>query len=290
MQDWDDLRFFNAIANSGSVTAASEKLGVNQSTVSRRINNFEKKINVRLFDRLSTGYVLTQEGIELKKYVDRIEEESLAIDRHIMGKNIALDGPIRVTTSLVMYRYALLPLIQKFINLHPNIELRFDFSNNLYNISQREADVAIRVTRDPLPENLIARELGFMNFGVYGAISYLQAFLKKKKNLVLHWIGEDNDVLRPDWLPEKYKKLKLVMRSNDVIATTDAIKNNMGVGRLPHFIGHSEKTLQKMEHNVQTKGAPIFLLTHVDMRRVNRVKVFNDFMVDELRNYFRHNY
>lgn len=287
MQNWDDLRYFLAVAQNGSITAASERLGVNQSTVSRRINAFEKELNVRLFERLTTGYVLTGEGEELQRRAGRIAEEALSIDRHIMGKNVALQGPIRITTSSILVNYLLMPILKEFNKRHPGIELRLDLSNGLYNISQREADVAIRVTKEGVPENLIARELGSMKFGVYGEKHYLQSYLKSSSTEPLNWIGEDNLDARPAWLPKKYQSLCLVMRTNEVLATAEAIKAGLGVGRLPRIVGDAEKQLTEFDVEHQVPQLPIWLLTHVDMRRVNRVNVFNSFVVDEVRSRLR---
>lgn len=283
MQDWDDLRFFLSVARTGTVSAAAVKLGVNQSTVSRRINSFEKEIKVRLFERLSTGYELTPEGEELQHRVLLIEDEVQAIDRHIMGRNIELSGPIRITTSLAMVRYLLMPIFKHFNLLHPDIELHVDMSDNIYNLTQREADIAIRVTRDPIPENLIGRELGLLKFGVYGENKYLESYNSAKGKKPLRWIGEDNNDVRPNWLPENVEPLHLVMRSNQVLATLDAIEEGLGVGRLPCFIGDTGNKLTKLKLNKEVSGVPVWLLTHVDLRRVNRMSVFTSFMVEEMR-------
>ena len=256
MQEWDDLRYFLAVAQTGSVTAASVKLGVNQSTVSRRINNFEKLMNVRLFERLSTGYELTPEGEELRHRVLHIEDEIHAIDRHIMGKNIALSGPIRVATSLAMARYFVLPIFKRFNKLHPGIELHL---------------------------NLIGRELGLVDYGVYGEKRYVESYTKAKGKIPLRWIGEDNNDSRPNWLPGGIEPIQLVMRCNEVLATMDAIQQGLGVGRLPAFIGDANSKLKQLKFSQKITSVPVWLLSHEDMRRVNRMRVFTSFLVEEMR-------
>ena len=283
MRNWDDLRVFLAVAHAGSITSAADKLGVNQSTVSRRINNFEQEMNVRLFERLSTGYVLTTEGEELQRRALRIEDETQAIDRHIFGKNIELSGPIRITTSLPVLRYLLMPIFKQFKRLHPNIELHIDASDNIYNLNQRAADIAIRIIRDPIPENLIGRELGTLEFGIYGEKKYVEAYTKARGKMPLHWIGEDTNDARPNWLPEQIESIHLVMRTNEVLATVDAISHGLGVGRLPRFIGDSENGLKKLRFKHRIEGVPVWLLTHVDMRRVRRMSVFSAFVVEKMR-------
>jgi DNA-binding transcriptional LysR family regulator len=283
MHDWDDLRFFLAVAQTGSVTAASRRLRVNQSTVSRRINAFEQELRVRLFDRFSSGYQLTPEGEELFRRALHIEEETHAIERQVMGKNVELSGPIRVTTSLAIARYMLIPLLQRFHRMHPGIVVHLDLSNGLYNLTAREADVAIRVTRDAIPETLIGRELGKIEYGVYGERKYIDRHARAKGKAILHWIGEDNSQDRPAWLPGNVGPLQLVLRTNDVLATLDVLKQGMGVGRLPRFIGDSEKTLKQMPVTHEIAAVPVWLLTHADMRRVNRITAFTSFIANELR-------
>lgn len=283
MQDWDDLKIFLALAHCGSITAAAEKLKLNQSTVSRRINRFEQDLDVRLFERFNSGFELTAEGDELLRRALRIEEETQAIDRLLMGKNVELSGPIRVTTTLLMAKYYIIPLLHKFYRQHPAIEIQLDLSNNQYNLNAREADVAIRVTRDSIPENLVGRELGHIVFAVFGEKNYLENYLNNNASEALRWIGEDAIQPRPAWLPDSYADLQLVMRSNDVMATLEMIKQGLGVGRLPCVVGDAEPGLQKMAFNHYIPSAPVWLLTHADMRRVNRVKVFNAFIAEELR-------
>jgi len=290
MEEWDDLRYFLAVAQNGSLTAASVKLDVNQSTVSRRINNFEKSMNVRLFERLSTGYELTPEGEELRYRALRIEEEIQAIDRHIMGENIELKGPVKITSSLAMARFHLMPIFKDFNQLHPCIELNLDLSSNIYNLTQREADVAIRVTRDAIPENLIGRKLGLLEYAVYGKNKYVESYTRRKVKKPLNWIGEYNNESRPHWLPPEFESLHLVMRTNQVLATYDAIQQGLGVGRLPTFIGDNDNTLSELKTDYKIPGVPVWLLSHVEMRHVNRVAVFTSFVVDEMRNKLNYRY
>jgi len=286
MHSWDDLRFFLAVVRTGSLTAAAEKLAVNQSTVSRRINAFEQELKVRLFERFSTGYELTPEGDELLNRAQCIEEEMHAIDRHVMGKNVEMNGPIRVTCSLVIAHYFLIPLLKRFHTMHPGIVIHLDLSSSLHNLTAREADLAIRLTRDAIPETLIGRELGQIEYRVYGESKYLKWYRKHRGKEPLHWIGEDNTQDQPNWLPPNITPLKLVMRTNDVFATMDALKLGLGVGRLPCFMGEKEKKLQQLEIKHTIPTMPVWMLTHVDMRRVNRVSVFTAFITEEFRNQF----
>ena len=282
MHDWDDIRYFLAVARADSVSAAAEKLAVNQSTVSRRINGFEAQMNVRLFERLSTGYQLTAEGAEMLHRAVRIEEEMLAIELDVMGKNIELKGPLRVTVSLSIASYLLMPILKEFHAQHPGIELQLDLSDNFFNLAQREADVALRVTTEPVPENLVGRVLGTIGFAVYGEKNYLKEYLKSRNQQPLHWIGEDTNDARPGWLHKHTEPLQLVMRTNDVLATVSAIKLGLGVGRLPAFVGDTLPELERFNDTPVLPNRPLWLLTHPELRRMNRVSVFNAFLAEKV--------
>lgn len=283
MHSWDDIRFFLGVARTGSVSAAAEKLGVNQSTVSRRINGFEAEMNVRLFERLTTGYQLTAEGEDMLRRAMRIEDEAMAIEHEVMGKNIELKGPLRVTVSLTVATYVLMPILKEFSATHPGIELRLDLSDNLYNLTQREADVALRVTTEPVPDNLIGRELGRISIAVYGEKHYLNKYLRSSKRQPLRWIGEDTHDPRPPWLHKHTDPLELVMRTNDVLATAAAIQQGMGVGRLPIFVGDALSGLKRFEDAPVLPKRPLWLLTHPDLRKMNRVRAFNAFLSEKLQ-------
>jgi len=283
MKNWDDLRYFLAVARAGSVSTAAMQLGVNQSTVSRRVNAHEEFLGVRLFDRLPSGYQLTPEGEELLQYAERMEEESFAIERHVMGRNVALSGPIRVTAPLMLVKRLLIPQFKKFIKKHPEIELQLDVSHNIINLSKREIDVAIRVMRDMPSDNLIGRELGKLKLAVYGSKKYLN-YYKKSKNLEpLRWVGEYNNEPRPNWLPEEYNNLALPFRANDAMVTIDAIKADMGVGRLPMIIGEADSCLQRIENSPVLLSGPLWILRHKGIRHVSRISAFVSFMSDEIR-------
>lgn len=282
MQNWDDLRYFSAVSTTGSLTAASVKLGVNQSTVSRRIAAFEKELNVRLFERFSTGYELTPEGQDLLARVRRIEEETHNIDRLLMGKNIELRGVIRVTCSLVIAQYFLIPVLNRFHQDHPGIEIHLDTSTELHNLTAREADVAIRVTPGAIPETLVGSELGAIKYAVYGHKEYLQQYMRPQDRAALQWVGEDDNNERPNWLPPEMKSLERVMRCNDVFATLQVLKSGLGVGRLPQFMGDNEPDLTRLELHQPIPPATVWLLTHADMRRVNRITAFTGFIRSEL--------
>lgn len=142
--DWDDLRFALAVATEGSVAAAARAMSVNHSTVLRRIGAFEKRLGVRLFDRLPTGYVLTAGGEELIASARRMDETVTALERKLAGRDLHLSGTLRVTTADTLAGSILPKIVAGFRAANPGIVVELAVSNAMFNLTKRDADVALR--------------------------------------------------------------------------------------------------------------------------------------------------
>ena len=145
--DWSDLQIFAAIAERGSLGAAARALNVNHTTVSRRIHALEKQLGVRLFSRRASGYVLTDSGEELRVEMQHIQAALESVERRLVGKDARLTGTLRVSTTDTLAVSILMPHIKQFLEAHPEVQLTLSVSNDLANLSRRDADVAIRPAR-----------------------------------------------------------------------------------------------------------------------------------------------
>ena len=143
MKNWNDIQYFLVVAEEGSMSAGGRRLGVNQSTVSRRISALEDELKVRLFEYLSKGYVLTQTGEQFLIFAKSIEIEMTKIDQVITGADTQLAGNIRVTTVESLANIILIPIVAKFIKLNPQISVDIIISENLISLTQRQADLAL---------------------------------------------------------------------------------------------------------------------------------------------------
>lgn len=146
---WDDARMFLAFAREGSFSAAAKRLGVQHSTVSRRIHALEKDLATPLVERSATGYVLTEAGEELKETTTRIERELLSFEAVSAGQSDAPSGELRVTAIANMASSVLMPLFARFRAAYPNIRLRVEVTNDSVRLAERDADVALRQTNAP---------------------------------------------------------------------------------------------------------------------------------------------
>jgi molybdenum-dependent DNA-binding transcriptional regulator ModE len=156
MIDWDDVRYFLAVARGGSVRAAAERLGVNHSTVLRRIAQLEERLGVQMFEKLPSGYRLTAAGEEILEFADQMEASSHQLETRVFGRDQGVRGLLRVTLAPPLATHLLMPDFADFARLHPDIEMEILSSGELVNLTNRGADVAIRVVYDrkTLPLNL----------------------------------------------------------------------------------------------------------------------------------------
>src|SRR5918997_5171671 len=156
--DWEDLRYALAVADASSLAAAARGLGVNHTTVLRRVNGFEERLGLRLFDRLPTGYALTAGGEELLAAARRMAETVTELERKLSGQDLRLEGTLRVTTTDTLMAPLLPPVLARFRALHPGIVVEVATANAFANLTRRDADVAIRPALEP-PETLVGRRI-----------------------------------------------------------------------------------------------------------------------------------
>ncbi|HFD32794.1 MAG TPA: LysR family transcriptional regulator [Gammaproteobacteria bacterium] len=280
--DWDDLRFFLAVARKGSIRAASSSLSVNHSTVLRRINAFEEKLNVRLFERLPTGYVLTPTGEEMVESAQRIEDEVVKLDRQVIGRDAQLSGVLRVTMPLILATHLLAPEFAAFTTAYPGIQLELAASDEEFNLKKREADVAIRITPNP-PDYLVGRKILKPAKGIYASHNYLKQHDPKNHPEKMNWLGWEDGVAHPQWVKDsEFPSSPIRHQADSLLVQLEAAKADMGLAMLPCFLADPVQSLQRL-HLIPSSAAScgdLWILTHKDLRSTARVRVFVDFMVE----------
>ena len=279
--DWDNLRFFLAVARKGSIRAASVALSVNHSTVARRITAFEKKLGVRLFERLPNGYVLTSTGEEMMKSAQHVEDEIVKLDRQVIGRDAQLTGVLRVTMPSILATHLLMPDIATFTKCYPNIQLELAFSNEEFNLRKREADIAIRLTPNP-PDYLVGRKILHPAKAVYASHEYLKTTNPNKFPDKFGWIAwEDTASQTQRNKDSQYSASPTAHYANDLLGQLEAVKAGMGIAMLPCFIGDKERSLERLEIlSAAGSCGDLWILTHEDLRATARVRAFSDFMLD----------
>ena len=281
MINWDDLPYFLAVAKSGTLTGASKSLGVNHSTVFRRINAIEDKLGTRLFERLAEGYELTDIGHIVLQHAQVAENSIHSLERAVAGKDFELSGEIHVTAPLSIAEHVLVPCIAKFRHQHPRITINIIVSSGLYDLSRRDADIAIRSTNNP-PDFLIGRKVTDLTWSAYASKAYIKKHggAKSSKDLDDHeLIGVDDSLLAIEaykWLMSNYSNKNLCCSASDVKTISTLCNEGLGIALLP--TNYFNKNLVKLfDINPEFKDG-LWILTHPDLRRVTRIKEFSKFL------------
>ncbi len=278
VKNWDELRYFLAVARKGSVRGAAIMLGVNHSTVSRRIDAFEKTLGVRLFERLPSGYFVTPAGEEMLQSAEQIENAVAAINRHVTGRDTRLSGLLRVTLHDSLAQNLLMPDLAAFCEVYPGIELELVISHSMADLARREADIAVRVSNDP-PDSLFGRRILRYAAAIYASQDYLARHQPTNGGSNLTWIGWNDSVPDPQWVRESpYPEARARNRIPNPLAQLAAAKAGMGLSMLPCFIGDTEPTLRRLPPATAMPSRDIWLLTHEDLRKTARVQHFLRFM------------
>jgi len=281
--DWSDLKIVLAICRAGSLSGAARLLDINHSTVFRRINAIEKNMDVRFFERLPHGYVMTDAGESAMRAGERIDSEVLGLSREIQGKDQRLQGTLHITAPLGLSLRLLGPHIAKFNKMHPDIHIDLIATSTTLELSRREADVALRVTNTP-PDTSIGRRICNFKSCIYASRGYL----KKHKHDQLakyDWLITDDQM---DWLPSAFRKnkekarLRVKFSSDNVLAVMNAAKEGLGVAPLPCFIGDKEKNLVRVTEPLQELNSELWILTHSDLRNTARVRALMSFLYESL--------
>lgn len=248
--NWDDLRIFLAVARSGSISGGANQLGVQHSTVSRRIRQLEQKLGVRLLERKKGGYQLTPAGAEVEAAAIRIESEMLGVDAAIHGQDKHLTGPLKVTAINNMASSVPMPMCARFCETHPLVELHVLVSNSDASLPQREADIAIRLTNWP-PDTLIGKRIVTVASTIYGRRSYVEQLMQEGGNP--KWIGVECCEFHRSWTRRACTGQSHGFVSDDTLLTLAAIKEGLGVSYLPCFMGDADPSLRKV---VRTRSGP----------------------------------
>ncbi|MDX5151215.1 MAG: LysR family transcriptional regulator [Acidiferrobacterales bacterium] len=279
--NWDDLRIFLAVARIGSLSGAARNLGVQHSTVSRRLQHLETSLGVRLLDKKRTGYELTAAGEDLREAALRMEREVLNVDGTLQGLDANLRGTLRVTTVGNIASSFLMPMLSRFSNAYPEITVELSVSNADVSLPEREADIAIRVTSTPA-ETLIGKKIGTIASAVYGSHDYLERM--HTQNETPKWIGVNCCDYHIKWTRRLSGDESFNFRVDEPLITHESVRQGLGLAVLPCHMGDRDPELRRYMDPPPEMDVDLWLLYHRDLKRTERVHVFRDFIANEFEN------
>jgi DNA-binding transcriptional LysR family regulator len=273
--NWDDAQTFLAIARNGSFARAGRVLGVNATTVGRRLATLESTLESKLFFRTSTGLSLSTVGRTLLPHTERIEAELLAAERELQGADAKTAGSVRLTASDGVINYIILSQLSALRLRHPELtlELRSDVHN--LDLSRREADVALRLSR-PTESFLVARRIGTVNFALFGCVRYLanRGTPRQIKELRGHdfvTFEADIEVPQSRWLRRNVREHHVALSVNTTSAQALACSAGVGLALLPSFIAPYFSELIQVLPRLEYPSREVWCVTHEDMRSNARV-------------------
>lgn len=290
MEDWNDLRLVLAVARAGSLTAAAGALGIDHSTVFRRLNALEQRLAVRVFERLPGGvYQLTPAGERMAAAAERMEDEALALARDIAGADGRLSGRLRVTSSETLAYSRLTGHLAAFRAAHPGIVVELAIENRVLSLSRREADVALRPIR-PKEGDLWGRKLAGVAWTFFAASSYLDAHggaIEDMAALGAHaligWEETASGIMAADWLERNASAERFVYRTNSLVNQAIAARAGIGLALLPCYLGDGEPGLVRaLAEPVEELAGELWIVTHQDLKGTARVRAFFDVVGDGL--------
>jgi DNA-binding transcriptional LysR family regulator len=263
--DWNDVRYFLALARSGSVRAAGKSLGVSHSTVARRVEALEAELHTRLFDRSQDGYVLTAAGREMVGSAEGVEREIAGLERVMVGQDGRLAGTVAVTCGDSFVATLLVRALARLCQDHPGVELRFVTDGRPFDLARREADLAVRVLTSGTspPEHLLGTRVAPLMLASYVA----------RAGGPERWLGfDDRRTVERLVAGSSRPELPIWGSFSSLEAVVEAARAGLGLAMLPVYVGDPDPALRRLDATDARHVADLWLLCHPDLRHTARVQ------------------
>lgn len=282
--NWDDLKYFLAVARTGTLRGGADSILVNHTTLTRRLSVMEDRVGSRLFDRSKQGLVLTQLGEELLPHAERVEEEMNVASRIIVGRDAQPSGTVYVTMPHGLAMTSLMDDLANFADLYPDIHLNMNFTNDVRDLTRREADVSLRIANE-VTDDVVGRKLVQMSQAAYCTKEFAER-IKDNGGDGLHLIGwhEPEEATSAQWVKESYyPKAILKHRVSELVPLITLAASGLGMAYLACNLGDRNPDLIRAPFQKPTPYRSIWLLLHRDLRNTARVRLFVDFLAARVR-------
>ncbi|AJD51275.1 transcriptional regulator, LysR family [Thalassospira xiamenensis M-5 = DSM 17429] len=281
--NWNDLRYFVVLAAEGTLSGAARRLKKDHTTVARRIEALEQDLNSKLFDRLATGWTLTEAGENLVPVATKIEEDVLAFERQAHGDETAY-GVVRISVPPAAGRLLFAPRLAEVLKDQKHLQYEILASSIVANLARREADVAVRMVQ-PDQNGLVVRKLTHLRMGIYACRGYCEQtppdeweFCSEERNSRGEW--------QQAWVWKKLgRQLPVRVRADDTETVRSFIVAGYGLGILPRYIGDEDKRLELVLRDDDCEiSRPVWMVVHPDIRRSPAVRIVMDALVRATEN------
>lgn len=284
MFDWNDLKAFLAVARGGSTLGAARALGVNQTTVARRIEGLESALSLKLFERGQSGSRLTEAGRDLMAEAEKVERSAIALGNRAQAHQRGLAGVIKLTCTEILANSTITPAIGEFRKQYPEVQIDLMITDRALDIEAGEADLAIRSGRALPASDLVARKLADYDFALYCSRDYahrrgVPASVAELKDHDL--IGGD-DVLgqMPGiiWMFEQAGGRPAAHTSNSLTNLIHAVRAGLGIAPLGCIIADADPALVRCSEAIAEASASSWIVTRRELKDTPRIRAFIDFL------------
>ncbi|HEX8842038.1 MAG TPA: LysR family transcriptional regulator [Sphingomicrobium sp.] len=293
MLDWNDLRYFLAVAREGSTLAAGRALRTSQTTVARRIAALERALGFPLFEKRQAGYALTPAGEELVERATKVEASARAFTEAAAAHGRDLRGTVRVTSEDIYMNNLVSPLLRDLHELHPEIMIELDAGQEMRDLGEGEADIALRSSSKHQPTGLVGRQLGKDDWTLYCSRSYAERHGAPTsiEDLRSHAIvgGGGGNLWRhyQAWLQQLGLEDRVAMHHANSTGLLSAVRSGLGIAVLPCVVADADPDLIRCIPPRADHGRILWLLTHERVRHEPRVRTVIDFLYDRLSRHMR---
>lgn len=281
--NWNDLRYFLAVARSRTISLAGRRLGVDHATVARRLAALEEALGLQLFERTPRGYNLTRHGETLLGMAKGLEVEAVRIQENASGKNQGLSGSVRISTPEGFGNYFLAARMGPLVEAHPKMTVEVITIQQIVALSRREADVVVTLTEPPAG-NYVHEHLTDYSLHVYASKSYLAGSppIRARDDLLDHrFIGYVDDLIFTralNYLPEIHPGLRAGLQNSSLSAQVSATVAGMGLCVLPTYIARHEPDLVPVLPDQISLRRSYWMVADLDLANTAQVRLARRFI------------
>src|SRR4030088_1397081 len=284
--DWDNIRIFLSVARAGQFSAAASQLRLDNATVGRRINALEKSLGVRLFDRQTTGSVLTAAGDRLYKTAEEVEAQLLRAQGDLSRSDVELSGTARIAAPDGFTTLFLCSRLSHLKAKYPSLTVQLVPMSTTFSLSKREADLAITIEK-PDEGRLSVRKLIDYSLHFYAAKKYLaeHGAPKRLEDLQRHCqVTYVQDLIIADqlnFMPELYGPTYRRLECSTAVGQLEAVRGGAGIGILHDYAAYRDEQIQSILPGTGFERS-YWIVTHLDMRELSRVRTMAEFILAEV--------
>lgn len=271
--NWDDLRYVLAVAETGTVSAAAQRLGVTHATVIRRIAAFEERYGQRIFQRSAKGYRVLPDCHDVIDASRRVEESVLAVERTMFGAETRLSGDVRITSTDSLCQTLLPPIVARIAKTYPALRIALLSANTHLDFARFTADITVRPAA-ALEDGLEGQQAGSLGFAVYhdGTVNE-------------NWLGLTGPIARSlpaNWLDANVKADRIVQTSDSFLVLAELAAAGIGMAFLPCLIGDNDPRLVRAETPADRISVALWVASHAELADTVRFRVVRELLIEEL--------